>query len=236
MVIDCPNCNARVDAEVVASVDVVGDPDVAEPKRRVSLLRCLLCGNPLVAEDRLFQSESLGDYWEMAERLWPPTLNLSPFIPHDIHQALNEADLCRRAGAFTASVAMTGRALEAVCRHFRTKSKALSGGLKELLARNVIDKRIYEWGEELRLSRNLAAHATEQIFWRLEADALLDFAVAICEYVFVLDEKFKRFKNAPKTTDIMKQLKESLMAKSKSPASNTAGEQDTADAEEPKAN
>jgi len=45
---------------------------------------------------------------------------------------------------------MTGRVWSDVPT-FGTKSQVLAGGLKELLDREIIDKRIYEWGEELRL-------------------------------------------------------------------------------------
>jgi hypothetical protein len=93
---------------------------------------------------------------------------------------------------------MTGRALEAIGRHFHTKGKSdklmLAQGLEELHTAQIIDRRLYEWGKELQTNRNLAAHASGQIFERDDAEDLFDFAAAICEYVFVLTEKFENFK------------------------------------------
>jgi hypothetical protein len=109
---------------------------------------------------------------------------------------------------------MTGRALEAMCHHFNTKGQTLAGGLRELLDREIIDKRLHQWGDELRLNRNLAAHATGKRFHAPDADALLTFALAICNYVFVLNEEFARFIQGKGASDaIMKQLIESLRAK-----------------------
>jgi hypothetical protein len=58
----------------------------------------------------------------------------------------------------------------------------------------IIDKRLHEWGDELRKHRNLAAHASGVKFNLIDAKDLYDFSTAICEYVFVLTEKFDSFK------------------------------------------
>jgi hypothetical protein len=89
---------------------------------------------------------------------------------------------------------MSGRALEALCRHFATKKDMLFEGLKELHEQGIIDKRLYEWGDELRKHRNLAAHACGVKFNMTDAKDLYDFSSAIWDYVFVLTEKFEAFK------------------------------------------
>ena len=71
--------------------------------------------------------------------------------------------------------------------------KNLFHGLKELLDREVIDKRLFRWSEELRLHRNLAAHATDEQFSHDDAEDLFAFATAICDYIFVLKDKFDSF-------------------------------------------
>jgi hypothetical protein len=80
---------------------------------------------------------------------------------------------------------MTGRALEAVARHFHASSEAdrlmLGRGLDQLHKSGVIDNRLHEWGKELQQNRNLAAHATSTMFDRRDAEDLFDFAIAICE-------------------------------------------------------
>jgi hypothetical protein len=193
MLIHCYYCLARVDAETVGAT--YGAESESE-RYRVSLLKCPSCHQPLVARDELVEDGQFGepDVWSAPVRVWPsPESDLPPSIPSLIRASLIEANLSRRAGAFTASVVMTGRALEAMCRHFETKSKVFAHGLKELLDREIIDKRLFRWSEELRVHRNLAAHATDEQFSHDDAEDLFTFATAICDYVFVLKEKFDSF-------------------------------------------
>lgn len=70
----------------------------------------------------------------------------------------------------------------------------MSKRLQELLDRKEIDRKIYEWGEALRKHRNIGAHASAENISREDAKDLLDFAEAICEYIFVLNQKYTEFK------------------------------------------
>jgi hypothetical protein len=114
-------------------------------------------------------------------------------VPPIVRSSLEEADLCFRARAYSACAVMCGRALEGMCHHFNAKSKHLGGGLKELRQRQIIDERLFKWSEELQRHRNLGAHATEERIPREDARDLLDFANAITEYVFVLNDRFEKF-------------------------------------------
>jgi len=49
---------------------------------------------------------------------------------------------------------MCGRAVEGVCQHHDPKIRSLQTGLQKLKKDGVIDDRIYNWGDALRLSRN----------------------------------------------------------------------------------
>ena len=89
---------------------------------------------------------------------------------------------------------MCGRAIEALCAEHKTKSKNLSAGLKELRDKKIIDQRLFDWGEALREQRNIGAHANEEDISREDARDVLDFAVAICEYIFVLSRKYEDFR------------------------------------------
>lgn len=192
MLINCSKCKARVDAKVESYLHGY---DENEPPYKVSLLQCPSCHSPLIGVQENYGSSDFGDeIWSEAGRVWPsPETYLSHSIPSTIRSSLEEAEKCLRTGAYTACVIMTGRALEAMCKHFATKSQYLAGGLKELLEREIIDKRLYEWSEELRKHRNLAAHATDDKFTHEDGEYAFDFATAICNYVFVLNEKFKAF-------------------------------------------
>ena len=193
MLIHCPHCIARVNAEVKGAVQRC---ESESELTRISLSECPACGRAIVGQDELLQSGGYGDpnIWSVAIRVWPqPDIDVPVSIPALIRASLVEANLCLRAGAFTASVAMTGRALEAMCHHFQTKGRTLAQRVKELLDREIIDKRLFQWSEALRLHRNLAAHASGEQFVHDDAEDLFNFATAICDYVFVLNEKFAQF-------------------------------------------
>ena len=51
----------------------------------------------------------------------------------------------------------------------------------------------YEWSEALRKERNIGAHAIETEINRQDANDIPDFAVAICEYVYVLTDKYNTY-------------------------------------------
>jgi hypothetical protein len=75
----------------------------------------------------------------------------------------------------------------------------LADGLKELLDQGVIDKRLFDWGDVLRKHRNIGAHATEEKIPKEDAKDLLEFVSAICEYVFILSDKFEKFMERSKS-------------------------------------
>jgi uncharacterized protein YutE (UPF0331/DUF86 family) len=175
---------------------------------QLALLRCPECKHLLVGELELLKPagyESFNDdaLWSDASRVWPePTPQLLALsIPEMIRTCLLEARKCLHATAYTACVAMAGRGIEAMCKHFGAKKETLFDGLKELHERGVIDKRLYEWGDELRKHRNLAAHASGAAFNLVDAKDLYEFATAICEYVFVLTAKFEAFKKRQPTQE-----------------------------------
>jgi hypothetical protein len=143
IMIDCPHCEETVQATPARPwFDHQLD-------YRIGIVQCSRCFNPIVA----FQ-DFLGpvgpheqEEYSPAERLWPsPDIPLSSDIPEMIHTSLSEARKCILCGTYTASIAMTGRGLEGMCHHFKTKKTMLFEGLKELLAREIIDKRLYQRG------------------------------------------------------------------------------------------
>jgi hypothetical protein len=110
MLIDCPKCRAKVDAKVLETAVIVSDVGDS----RYAFLRCPVCTQPMFArQEREAFSHSEDDEWETAERLWPESTKFPRAIPKAIRDSLTEAARCCNCGAFTASVAMAGRALEA---------------------------------------------------------------------------------------------------------------------------
>ncbi len=195
MIVYCPDCDASINAKSIATHEKFTEYDFAP--MRYSLLSCTICNGVQLVEQYLSGSKPENDtHWSETKRNWPnPELELPIGVPTVTRKSLEEAERCLRAKAFTACAVMTGRALEGICRHYKTKSKYLGAGIKELLDKKIIDEKLFEWSKELHLHRNIAAHADANDTEISENDArdLLDFSIAICEYIFVLSNKYSEF-------------------------------------------
>lgn len=197
MITECPHCDSRVDCDEKGSVGLDEGPSGAPAK--AVLLQCKVCNSPLFGWTELIQVSRDQCDWERVTRLWPaPDDEVDGQIPAIARLSLVEAKICFKARAYSACAVMCGRTLEGVCKDHDASVKYLADGLTRLKADGVIDSRLFEWGEALRKHRNLGAHATTESVTRSDARDLLDFSIAICEYVFVLNDKFRRFQERQK--------------------------------------
>jgi uncharacterized protein DUF4145 len=192
LIIECPTCEAKVSARVIAIKD--GSEDRGAPTQ-ILFMECLSCKGVLLGHTEMVQvSEDGWDYCR-PDRLWPkPKNSISWKLPDLVRESLEEASLCFNARAYSATVVMCGRALESICKDHSVKDWKLSTGLKELKSKGIIDGRLFEWGEELRKSRNLSAHASDVKMTSEDSRDILDFTIAIGEYVYVLADKYASFK------------------------------------------
>jgi hypothetical protein len=221
LIVECPYCDARVDAKEIATYQcptrehydesrkqfdenpdswsdgLDGDVDVNDWvwPYRATLLVCVACDRVLLAYQEDEGSLETGQRWSEPRRVYPPeqALDFPVQIPEGIRRSLEEAKRCLRAEAYPATAVMCGRAVEGLCRHFNP-GVYLGTGLSELRTRGIIDGMLWQWGEELQRHRNIGAHAGEATISKDDAVDLFDFALAICQYVFVFGEKFRKFK------------------------------------------
>jgi hypothetical protein len=209
MLIECPDCDAKVHGKLIA--EKVFEYYDRESERFV-FLECPGCHKPLLGRSDYIEFETEDGFdsgWTTnLVRLYPqPHKKLDPLIPHQVIQSLEDARKCYQAKVYTASAVMCGRALEAICKE-KTGESTLAKGLKSLKSQNLIDNRLFDWGDALRKERNIGAHASDETVTRTDARDILDFANAIVEYIYVMtakyeayqDRKTKRAANAPKTT------------------------------------
>jgi hypothetical protein len=194
MIIECPYCMSRVTA-VKHGGRKHYDPREDPFPYEVQVLACPSCNNTLVGLEEEYPEEYQDGRPRLATRLWPnPKQNISWHLPEIVKTSLEEADRCISSGAFSACVVMSGRALEGIGVYYKMKSKSLQGILKELKEHDIIDSRLYEWSNELRIIRNIGAHATTDKVVKQDAEDVLEFTKAICDYVFILTNKFEEFK------------------------------------------
>lgn len=169
--------------------------EYGEPSKKI-FLECPVCNVCMVASQDMVQTDYDEWDWSAPTRDWPqPATVFDHDIPRLTRKSLQEAKKCLSAHAYSACAVMCGRAIEGICAEHKTKSKTLAGGLKELRDTQIIDQRLFEWGDSLREKRNIGAHATDEDVSREDARDVLEFALAISEYVFVLSTKYEAFKS-----------------------------------------
>lgn len=188
MIIECTRCESLVDAEVVADYEYF-NPELGPPGK-YSFLKCPNCESPSLAVQ-----ENYGDGLDSPFRLYPPQENrLNPSIPEPIRNTYAEARACLKVKAYTAAAIMCRKTLEAICAEHGATGKNLVSNLKELKEKGLIESRLYEWADALRISGNEAAHDVSVTMSAEDARDVLEFTNALLEYVFTFRDKFEAFK------------------------------------------
>jgi hypothetical protein len=188
IVIDCPHCSVRANANVRGSIHY-SDADFA-----VILAECPSCEAALVGTTQLFQNEQNDWQYEHAERVWPaPTsVEVSTTIPANARRDIKDAQKCVAHGIYSAAVVLCGKALERLA-HEKAPAKNLAASLAALKENGIIDERLALWAKALRQERNIGAHASDEEVSKENAQDVLDFTIAIFEYVYTLSEKYAEF-------------------------------------------
>lgn len=192
MLIDCPYCKSRVDASLIGEHDEEFDPNQNFPTKIV-FVECPACSRSLLGVTEAYPTGSETWDWGNPNRLWPePESALHHSIPAEVRSSLEEARKCYQVRAFSACAVMCGKAIEEIC-VAHTSKKNLHGGLMALRDSGIIDGRLFDWSDSLRKERNISAHATGQKVTAADAQDVLEFATAICEYVYVLSDRYDRY-------------------------------------------
>ncbi len=187
MILYCKRCAARVNAELKKHYNR-GDPSEG-PTERVSFLSCPSCQEPFV-----IVQEDYGEDFSDPEVLYPQVARLNPNLPKPILAAYAEADSCFRSRAYTAATIMCRKTLEGLCAEHSVAKAPLVAQLRELRDRGVIESKLFEWADALRISGNEAVHDVAVTISYEDARDILEFTNALLEYVFTFRDKFEAFK------------------------------------------
>ncbi|MEU3458313.1 DUF4145 domain-containing protein [Micromonospora sp. NPDC006766] len=184
----CYYCQKPANATEQGSV-YSNKPEIGPPSL-ITLVSCDNCGQALV-----LAQEDYGEGWDEMVRVWPSaTRALSSAVPKPLRDEHNEARKCFDAKAYTAAAVMVGRTLEGVCTENGIKGRNLIGSLREMKEKNLIDDRLYQWADELRVLRNEGAHYTGSQVSREDAADALALSEAMLDYMYVLTAKFEEFR------------------------------------------
>ena len=193
MIVECTKCEAFVETEPAGDYQYLRRGGI--PSGRYVLLRCKTCDGPiLVAQDNVGNMVH-GDIWDPPITLFPVQRDrASKDVPLPLGDAYDEATACFRAKAYTASAIMCRKTLEGVCDAKGVQEHSLVRSLAKLKENALIDDRLFEWADALRIAGNEAAHGVGVKVSREDARDILDFTNAILEYLFSFQEKFDKFK------------------------------------------
>lgn len=184
MLLECKNCQASVDAELVADYTYSEGPPEDIDGAYV-LLKCPVCQKPFLIDSSDY------DY----SVLYPPPDNrVNPNLPTPLKLAYREAISCFNSKAYTATAIMCRKTLEGICVEHGVKGNNLVANLKELKDKGIIESRLYEWADALRISGNEAAHDVKITTSPEDAQDILEFTNALLEYIFTFRDRFEQFK------------------------------------------
>lgn len=186
-VIDCPQCSVRVKADIKSWVGNAED-------EAYFLAECPSCKQALLGKAFVYQDERMNYEWSNAERMWPAPADteVSSSIPGAARRDIKDAQKCLSHGIYSAAAVLCGKALERLIQE-KAGANMIGKGLAELKAKGVIDERLFAWAEALRKERNIGAHASEQDTTRENAQDVIDFTIAIFDYVYTLSEKYDKY-------------------------------------------
>jgi len=218
-IVDCLTCKAKVAAIEHGCIRQPGGVDREGEGCygvSVSLGMCPKCHTILVGESQqvaIAGYDADDDEWAEAVRVYPepPKAFTSNRIPKVVSESISEAVKSLQANANVAACVMFGRALEAICGDLLAVAPAgeagklggavrprrpvmLGEGIRKLKENGVIDQRLFDWSQQLQAFRNLAAHPTDIVISRQDAEDLRSFVYAIIEYIYDLTDRYNEFR------------------------------------------
>jgi Domain of unknown function (DUF4145) len=155
---------------------------------------CEICRQTLAIRRRIDESTP-GHRKGVFEILWPVLeRNLSDSVPESLRQEHYEARACFNAKSYTATVVMVRRTLEGVCADHGITRKPLYAALDEMKSNGLIEGRLLEWAQGLRVLGNDAAHFTGRPVSSQDAKDALSLAEALMDYMYVFTAQFEQFR------------------------------------------
>ncbi|WP_337289055.1 DUF4145 domain-containing protein [Candidatus Methylomirabilis sp.] len=159
---------------------------------KYTLARCPRCGNPVLFSHAVFPNGTSDETHQMYPA--QQQQRVSAAVPPSIAMAFTEALNCFNAKAFTACAIMCRKTLEGICAEHGVNERTLLDSLKQLKDQGVIENRLFEWADALRIVGNEAAHDVTVLVSAQDAKDLTDFTNALLEYTFTFRDKFEQFK------------------------------------------
>ena len=163
--------------------------------RIANAAQCESCkGFILVIGERDFQQKpyTLVDVYPLGK----PDDQVDDAVPDEIKPDFREALRCHWVKAYKATVAMCGRVIQAsAIQKGASPKKKLVEQIDELAAKGIITKPLKEMAHEIRLTRNVGVHPTEEDplkdVSKNDADDVVQFTHEFLHHVYVMPAKLE---------------------------------------------
>ena len=194
---ECPNCGFEVMQKFrsIFKIDKViienfkGKGDITTPIHYI-VTQCKKCN-----EVALFsRDEGLIDTYDLENNcslLYPYAKKVLDGVPEIIRKSYFEAKKIQSQSS-AGSAVLLRRALEYVCQEQKSPGRNLNDKLKHLSDKGIIPTHLYSMANTLRFLGNVGAHPSDFEISHSEIDAINDFFIAICEYVYIAPSKIKK--------------------------------------------
>jgi hypothetical protein len=187
----CHSCGYPSSAHVAGKITGEDDDGLFE----LSLIRCEHCDAASVV-----RQDEAGEAFPV--EVWPRGPRaLDDRIPPGIRQSVTEARKCFESGSYLATAVLVRRSIEGFCADQGASHGMLHRALQDLVEREVIDERLLEWADGLRILGNVGAHFTKQSVSKQDASDAIDLIEALLDYVYVFAAKFEEFKARRNSSD-----------------------------------
>lgn len=190
----CGHCELKMTGKVEA-VAQGREPDEGDIGTCLFLVRCSNCNGAVLVEQWMETGPwDHEGFLTSPETLWPKEqLTISPLVPDDLQRAYEEARTCFTARAYMAAAVMVRRTLEGVCAERGVRAKVLMKALQELRDTGMIDGRLFDWAQALRVLGNQGAHFSGEEVSREDAADALALCEALLDYIYVLSVRYEDF-------------------------------------------
>lgn len=159
---------------------------------RTTVAKCTECRTPYVLLQELTQTGPAEYEWDPPTREYPAKRQFHYSIPGGIRGALMEAAANLDDQRWSSAAVQARRAVEMLCNDKGATRGTLKSKLEWLRDNGHIDAKVYGWSDAVRDVGNEAAH--EPQVSRADAEDAFEFAISLCELVYVVPHRFRRHK------------------------------------------
>lgn len=197
----CPQCNVVVEVKAIADATGEFQSETLNPEDQVdamydaehySICVCHRCNQAFLIQESLRGVPAEFETVTDSVVLYPAESKISTeHFPSSIKSAYVQALRSYKMSFFDSSVLMCRKCLEGLCKILGVTGRNLYQRLEKLKIENHIDERFLEWGHQIRLIGNEAAHDIDTPVSKKDAQDILEFTEAILIYVFSLTQRYE---------------------------------------------